>query len=243
MRRVGLIGCGGIGGPIVRALRAGHVPYHVLGAVLARTARSDEGVAILDDPDAFFGHALDLIIEAAGPEAFRAYVPRALGLAEVWAVSPTALANPVVEMQVRVALRGGHRLRVLPGALVGLDGVRTATAGGLLALEVTVDVAPTVREGAVLFEGTAREAALRFPHHVNVAVAAALAGPGLDATWVRVCRPSADAARTLRVRAHSAVGTFEAIARPRVVRSEGIHPVAASILGALHQTDAPLWVG
>ena len=39
-------------------------------------------------------------------------------------------------------------------------------------------------ERELLFEGTAREVALRFSEGVNVAVAAALAGPGLDAARV-----------------------------------------------------------
>ena len=65
-----------------------------------------------------------------------------------------------------------------------------AMAGGLESLDVFIDLgAGEASEPELLFEGTAREVGLRFPEGVNVVIAAALTGPGLDATHVRVMRP------------------------------------------------------
>src|SRR5262249_44908763 len=72
----------------------------------------------------------------------------------------------------------------------GFDGIAAAMAAGLERLDVFVELGPgETSESELLYEGTAREVALRFPDGVNVAVAAALAGPGLDAPPLRVLRP------------------------------------------------------
>ena len=63
-------------------------------------------------------------------------------------------------------------------------------AAGLERLDVFIDLgAGEASAPELLFEGTARAVGLRFPEGVNVVIAAALAGPGLDATQVRVMRP------------------------------------------------------
>ena len=191
MRRAGLIGCGGIGRPVARALRAGTAGAHSLAAVLARSARRLDGFEVTADAQAFLAGGYDLIVEAGGPGAFRAIVPAALERCEVWAVSPIPLADPAVEREIRrIAASTGHALRIAPGALAAFDGIATAMAAGIEALDVFVDLgAGDATAPELLFEGTAREVGLRFSEGVNVAIAAALAGPGLDATRVRVMRP------------------------------------------------------
>ena len=70
---------------------------------------------------------------------------------------------------------------------------------------------------------------LRFPEGVNVVIAAALAGPGLDATHVRVMRPPRECAgRTMGFTARSRVGVFELVVRPRVICAEDIHTVESA---------------
>ena len=236
MSRVGLIGCGGIGRPVARALLRGQAGPYALAGMLARSARELDGFPVTDDAVAFLAQDYDLIVEAGGPEAFRALVPAALGRAEVWAVSPIPLADPAIEREVRrISAAAGHALRIAPGALAGFDGIAAAMAAGVERLDVFVDLGPGEgMEPELLFEGTAREVALRFPEGVNVAVAAALAGPGLDATRVRVMRPPRGApGRTMGFTVRSPAGVFEVTARPRVVRTEDIHAVAASLIAML----------
>jgi aspartate dehydrogenase len=246
MRRVGLIGCGAIGRPVARALLAGRAGAHALAAVLARSARPLDGFPVLADADAFLAGDDELILEAGGPAAFRALVPAALERAEVWAVSPIPLADPGLEQTVRrIAAATGHPLRIAPGALAAFDGIATAMAAGLERLDVFVEIgAGEASAPELLFEGTARAAGLRFPEGVNVAIAAALAGPGLDATHVRVIRPPRGAAgRTMGFTVRSRAGVFELTATPRVVRAEDIHPVAASLIAMLRRESAGIVVG
>ena len=246
MKRVGLIGCGAIGRPVARALLAGKAGTHALAAVLARSPRELDGFPVTDSAENFLAAAPQLIIEAGGPEAFRAHVPAALQRCEVWAVSPIPLADPVLEREIRrIAASTGHALRIAPGALAAFDGIATAMAGGLERLDVFIDLgAGEASEPELLFEGTAREVGLRFPEGVNVVIAAALAGPGLDATHVRVLRPPrGSTGRTIGFTARSRAGVFELMARPRVVRAEDIHTVAASLIAMLRRENAGIVIG
>jgi aspartate dehydrogenase len=250
MKRVGLIGCGGIGRPVARALLAGKAGSHSLAAVLARAPRDLDGFPVTAAADTFLagsppgGH--DLIIEAGGPAAFRALVPAALERCEVWAVSPIPLADAALEREIRrISASTGHALRIAPGALAAFDGIATAMAGGLERLDVFIDLgAGEASEPELLFEGTARAVGLRFPEGVNVVIAAALAGPGLDATHVRVMRPPrGSAGRTMGFTVRSRAGVFELTARPRVVRAEDIHTVAASLIAMLRREMAGIVIG
>jgi aspartate dehydrogenase len=246
MKRVGLIGCGGIGRPVARALLAGTAGAHSLAAVLARSARRLDGFAVTADVETFLRGRYDLIIETGGPTAFRALVPAALERCEVWAVSPIPLADPVFEQQVRqIAATSGHALRIAPGALAAFDGIATAMAGGLERLDVFVDLgAGEAPERELLFEGTARDVGQRFSEGVNVAIAAALAGPGLDATQVRVTRPAKGTlGRTMGFTVRSRAGVFELTAKPRVVPAQDIHTVAASLIAMLRRETAGILVG
>jgi aspartate dehydrogenase len=166
-------------------------------------------------------------------------VPTALAHSEVWAVSPIPLGDRALEQEIRdVVARTGHALRIAPGALAGFDGIAAAMAAGLERLDVFVELGPGDEpEPELLYEGTAREVALRFPDGVNVAVAAALAGAGLDATHVRVLRPpKGTRGRTMGFAVRSPAGVFEIIAKPRVAPAEGVHAVAASLIAMLRGT-------
>ena len=245
-KRVGLIGCGGIGRPVARALMSGNAGAHSLSGVLARTARDLDGFPVTASADTFFAGIHDLIVEAGGPEAFRALVPTALQHAEVWAVSPIPLADRDLEREIRsIAASTGHTLRIVPGAFAAFDGIATAMAGGLERLDVFIDLGPgEASEPELLFEGTAREVGLRFPEGVNVVIAAALAGPGLDATHVRVMRPPrGSVGRTMGFTVRSRAGVFELMSRPRVVRAEDIHTVAASLIATFRGTPAGIVIG
>ncbi len=226
--RIGLIGCGRIGRPVARAIRP--------AAILGQRARLFEGLPVLGDAEAFFAQDFSLVIETAGPEAFRALVPRALERGDVLAVSPLPLADPAVEDAVRrTCARTGHRLRIAPGAIGGLDAIAAAKAAGNASLEVFVELAAGDNaEPVVLFEGSVREAALRHPEGINVAVTAALAGPGLDATRVRVLQPPRGSrGRSMGFKLASSAGTFEVVSRPMIDPAADLHAVAFSVLAVL----------
>jgi len=236
MRRVGLIGCGRIGRPVARALLRGAAGAHALTAVLGRSARAMDGFPVTDDPDAFFAGRPSLIVEAGGPDAFRRYAARALAGGDLLAVSPLPLADAALERELRaIARQTGHRLHIAPGAIGGLDALATAMAAGLERLETFVELGPTEGDAEeLLFEGSVREAAQRFPDEINVAATVALAGPGFDATIVRVTRPPRGTkGRKMGFRVTSRAGGFEVLSRPRVSPAEDIHATAFSVIALL----------
>lgn len=240
-RRFGLIGCGRIGRPVLRAWRDGALPGWRLTAVLARHAREVDGIEVGADADAFFAPPLDLIVDAAGPAALREHGMRALQVADVWTVGAAALADAALATALAAgAERSGHRLRLVSGALVGLDGIAMTAVSDAATLRIEI-VAPRPRVAAtpIEFEGSVREAARRFPDELNVAVAAAWAGPGLDRSVVSLRQADARVDHRLAARAQGAGGRVTASLR---VGGE-VHPVAACLIADLRREAQAVWAG
>ncbi len=92
--------------------------------------------------------------------------------------------------------------------------------------------------------GTGRNLILvarRYPNAVNVAVAAALAGPGLDATRIEVRHPGPVPRHRLALHATSAAGHLRVAVEPEL--GQGVHPVACSVIAALRREGTAVWVG
>ncbi len=248
-RRVGVIGCGRIAAPVAQALHAGEVAGWALGGVLARSRRTIGAIAVTDDVEAFLRAGFDLIVEAAGPSALASLGEPALLAADVWTVNGTALADGRLTARLEAACRrGGHRLRLVPGAIAGLDGIALAAWDPKATLHVAVhtpDAAragePTVTAGdpRAAFAGSVREAAGRYPEGVNVAVAAAWAGPGLERTTVAVRHTAGE--HRLAIEATSRYGRVRAALEPG--GDPDWHPVAASLLACLRRETLAIWAG
>jgi aspartate dehydrogenase len=140
-------------------------------------------------------------------------------------VSNGALADAAFALELEEAARaGGAQLRLLSGAIGAMDALAAGAVGGLESVVYTGRKPPAgwagsaaedvldlgaLREAAVHFEGTAREAALRYPKNANVAATVALAGIGLDETRVRLIADPAATANRHEIEAVGAFGRFE----------------------------------
>ncbi|MEM8587002.1 MAG: aspartate dehydrogenase domain-containing protein [Pseudomonadota bacterium] len=243
MKRVSIMGAGRIGGPVIDFVR-GSDPWH-LAAVLVRRDRPSAGPKITSDADAFFDLKTDLIIDAAGPDALRAHGERALALANVWTISGTALSDPDLMRRLsKIGEATGHRLRILPGAIGGLDAVSALARDPSMRLGIYGKSPEPIDAPANAFSGSAREASARFPTMVNVAAAAALAGPGLDATSVTLRGDSAGQGHHLGIRAEGSYGRLTVdIDIPPDLGTGDRNPVSASIIAALVRETQTIWVG
>jgi aspartate dehydrogenase len=206
--KVGLIGFGAIGRRLAEAIAAGQAGHCELSAVLVRrperippeTAAS-LGCLVTGDAADFLATGFDLVVEAAGHDALKAYAEDVLRQGkDLMLISVGALADPHFEQRLhRAAHDYGRRVYLATGAIAGLDAISAGAVGGLHAVTHSVrkppagllppeeiEAAQASGEPRVLYEGPAREAALRFPENVNVAAAVSLAGLGLDKTIVRV---------------------------------------------------------
>ncbi len=142
---------------------------------------------------------------------------------EVLGISIGALSDPaLLDALCEAARVGGTRLRVVSGAIAGLDAISSAAVIGLDEVTHTVRKPPAALlppeearavvaggEPRELYLGPAREAARRFPENVNVAAAVSLAGIGLDRTQVRVIADPGVARNTHEVSVRGAFGTLE----------------------------------
>lgn len=197
--RVGVIGLGAIGSRVAADLRAHAVPGAELTAVLVRERKrvaSLDGVLVTSSPSEF-ADACDLVVEAAGPVALAAYAPILLGAGcDVLIVSMGALAKTTKLLSL-----GPGRLLVCPGALGGVDLLRSvARGGGFDALRLTTEKKPpalvqdwmdadqrtqllnlgTDDPPVELFRGTPARAATLYPGNLNLAVTAGLASGSLE---------------------------------------------------------------
>lgn len=238
-RRIGLIGHGGIGRAVAQAVDAGRAGDWQIAAILVRRPVAGEP-RVLTDRSAFLDVAADLYIETAGPEALRDIGTAALARADLWTVNGTALADDVLRAGLeRTGREHGHRVRLVSGAIGGLDAVQAMASDPAAEVEVRI----TAPEDGPTFRGSVREASARLPHGVNLTVATALAGLGVDRTMVLVTPDAEESRRAISLDVRSAYGTFSATLVPHTDVSRGLHVVAASIIGALRQSDSVIWAG
>ena len=211
---VALIGGGSIACVVTRSLLEQHPQVRIVGALdqnvaLARE-RMDRRIPLTGSLDELLSWKPDLVVECAGHAALAQHGAEVLRLGtDLLIASVGALARPELERALREAAEaGGTRIRIPSGAIGGLDALASARVGGLDSVryvgrkpvnawrgtpaEAVVDL-DTLTSAAVIFEGSARDAALRYPQNANVTAATALAGIGFDAT--RVTLYAAPAAR------------------------------------------------
>lgn len=241
-RRLGLIGCGRIGGPVLAACQAGQLPGWQVCSVLVRRTDAGRGPLFTTDLGAFLATRPDVVVEVAGPTALASAGEQVLRCADLWTTSGAALADEPLLCRLHAAgCESGHRLRILPGAFAGLEGVAASAVAPGATLQLDIELPPGPAPAEQRFNGSVREAARRFPNAVNVAVAAALAGPGLDATRIEVRHPGPVARNRLVLHAESAAGTLHVEVQPEL--GQGVHPVACSVIATLRRETQVVWVG
>jgi aspartate dehydrogenase len=222
-RRIGLVGFGAIGKDVAaRLLSASGTPPD-LTVLTRKPIPATAGIAWVGSVSDLIQEAPDIVVEAAGHAAVRECVPPLLadGIPVVL-TSVGALADSAVEAKVRDAERRGQSSLILPGgAIGGTDYLRSiaqvpnlaarycsrkpiaAWRREIVALGLDPDAATSE---IVLFEGSAREAALLFPQNLNVALTIALAVGGMDALKVRVVADPAVERNSHEIEIESAAG-------------------------------------
>ncbi len=257
--RILLVGAGAIGSTVAAA--ADSMPE--ISKVLVHDVRPDAAralvarcrkAALADD----FGLALgecDLVVEAASQAAVAAVVPKALLAGkDVVVVSTGALADDALRAEIERVARSTHRrVHVPTGALAALDAVRAAREAPLARVALTTAKPPEgfgrrredVPAAVTLYEGSAREAVVKYPKNVNVAAALALAGAGLDATRVRVVMDPALARNTHVVEAEGDFGSLRVEVRnvPSPTNPATSYLAALSVVALLRRLASPIQIG
>jgi aspartate dehydrogenase len=219
VKTISIIGYGQIGSAMVRGLAK--LASCRLGRILTRHPLPDLATQT-QDVDAFLSHPADLIIDTAGPEALRTLGPRALACAPVWSVGAVAMAEPLFRARVAsVSQQSGNHLRLFACGMSNMP---------LSATRMQI----TMRAGEIEehWRGPLSHAVSRWPDRLNTAVAAALNGPGLEATELVMEPGSPDAAHQIDL-----VAEADGISWQRSIRfdlhPDAPHPVAQMMLAEL----------
>lgn len=202
--RFGIIGFGAITEEIVRTLEERGTLGQLAG-VLVRPARRDEATRkaagrfqVATSAEALLALAPQIVLECAGHGAMREHAPEILASGcDLVCSSVGALADHEFSSAIVRAVKPPTDLWIASGAIAGVDGLLAARTAGLRRVTYTSVKPPLAWHGTpaesklreertILFEGTAREAALDYPQNVNVGATVALASLGLDRTIVRL---------------------------------------------------------
>ncbi|QOF81130.1 aspartate dehydrogenase [Variovorax sp. 38R] len=258
--RIALVGCGAIGTSVLELLRGDPALKVVAIVVPAEGVAAAQKVA----PDAQVGSAvpadgIDLVVETAGHAAIEEHVLPALArgtpcvVASVGALSATGFA----EKLEAAAIAGHTQVQLIPGAIGGIDALAAARIGGLSSVRYTGRKPPQAWKGTpaeqgrnldtlahetIIFEGSAREAALLYPKNANVAATVSLAGLGLDQTLVRLIADPAITENVHTVEAEGAFGSFALTMRnkPLAANPKTSALTVYSAVRALRNRVAPL---
>lgn len=231
MRRdlnIAVIGRGTIGAEVARLIGAGTLARCRLVAIVSRSGGQDGGaaageIAQVSDMDGLLAHKPDLVVEAAGVEAFGQFAPACLHAGiDVLAISLAAMADREVEAKVEQALAAGQsRLLLASGSIGALDALSAAREGGLDEVSVIQrkpphalmdeEAARKIAGPTVMEQSIARRVALAYPKNANVVAAVALAGIGFDRTRVTVIADPAVTRNGAEVHANGRFGELKLV--------------------------------
>lgn len=201
----------------------------------------------------------DLVVECAGHSAVRDISGPVLAAGiDLVIVSTGSLADAALLADLTRAAQGGPaQVKLVAGALPGVDALASAKIAGLSKVTLTSSKPPKAWKGTpaektydldavktrtVIFAGNAREAALTFPKNANVAATAALAGLGFEATRVALVADPAATQNVHHLEAEGAFGamTLEIHANPSPDNPKTSHMAALSIMRVLENEAAAI---
>lgn len=184
MVRIGLLGCGNIGGIIARH----KIGIEITSFFDAAPAKVDAMKGLLEhararyDFDNFIRDEFEILVEAASVGAVKQYGETALQRGkDLVTLSVGAFADRGFRNRLEVLAGSlGRKIRIPSGALFGLDNLKIGQVSALDRLVLRTTKHPAAfglqtQERTLLFEGSAEECIKHYPRNVNVAVALSLA--------------------------------------------------------------------
>lgn len=260
--RVGVIGSGAVGLPIIEALQQGQIPGCKLSGILNLDELPEhiQGFAASSLPDLI--DRSDLVVEAAGHAALGKLGPPIIDEGkDLLVLSVGALVDD--ELLRRLTPEGAGRLLISTGAIGSLDTLLAAMlvepletvsltsrkpCRVLVRPWMSTDLHERLSSGAEeteAFSGSAREAVKLFPESANIAATLALATIGFDSLHVRMVGVPHASEVEHYVSAMGRAGSYDFVFRNRPAeanpRTSAITPF--SVIRALREMQARIVVG
>lgn len=183
---VGILGCGAIANIITNFVAEGKLGVDLKFFYDRDMERAEnlasqvDGVVVLDINDML--DQVDLVIEAASPQAVVEIVPQILEKGkDVIVMSVGALIDPELRNRLeKTALENNARIYAPSGAIVGIDGIKAASIGKITKVSLVTRKPPkslgiTADKETILYEGKASDAVRKFPLNINVAATLSIA--------------------------------------------------------------------
>lgn len=227
---IGLVGWGAINQRVAALLAERNSPVAIVAVAVRDPERKradlPAGAHLIADPDDLAATGATLVIEAAGRDSVLPFGRAALSAGMDFAVSSASalIDEAALAELISLAEAKGRQLLVPPGALGGVDALAAASRLNLTTVEHRIVKPPRAWHGTAaetlcdldaleapfpFFEGSAREAADRFPQNANVAVITSLAGIGIDRTRVTLVADPTARLNAHEIRAEGDFGLLE----------------------------------
>ena len=208
--RIGIVGCGAIGGSLAGEISSNFRESAVLAALFdikpERSAALSRKIAKngrlrVGSLDKLIA-ASDLVIEASSAKASWEIARRALSKGRrVMVMSVGGIVGHLEELSA-LALKKNTQAYFPSGAICGIDGLKAAKIAGVKKVVLTTRKSPKsfngveyveknfklagLKKDKLLFDGSAARAVKYFPQNINVAAILGLAGIGITRTRVRI---------------------------------------------------------
>ncbi len=202
IKRIGLIGCGNIGGEIARAIDSGEIRAELIAifdvikerAISLQEEMKNQSPVLVGSVEDMISMGPDLIVEAASQKAVKEYGPKILksGIS-LMIMSVGALLDEELRKEMEKCAEEGNSTIYIPvGAIAGLDAIRALRRVGINEIKIRTRKNPrslagapylkekgieleSLREPMLIYEGKATEAVKEFPANVNVSASLSIA--------------------------------------------------------------------
>ena len=271
MRRVGLIGCGVIGGFVLDAFVGGKIDGAKLVVICQRSERPAEknkalvhGIRWVKKAEELLKEKLDVVVEAASHQALEEYGVKILHAGmDLIPVSIGALVDArLLGRLIDAAAGGGSRLHLPSGGIGGLDAIQGLVLQEVEEISMTTRKPPNAWKGipyveklgldmdkvtvpTLLYEGPARDCVKKFPQSINIAAALSLAGIGFEKTQIRILADPGITHNTHEIQYRGEAGRltmkFENVPAPANPKTSYL--ACLSVLAALKNIRSPYRVG
>lgn len=252
-----MIGAGAIATYVLKKLK--HHPHLHVTSLFVRNKKKygplakKYGVVLFTDIEAFLQSQVDVVVEAANVEAATVYIPDVIRNKNLIVVSVGALAEEHFLQQVKqIAKQSGRHIYVPSGAIGGLDLVQNI-AHTNDKLDVSLETrkpahtltTKQITQEQIVFTGNAANAIKQFPKNINVSIALALAGVGLEKTKVTmIADPNIDKnTHTIQLAGAFGEARFIIASSPLPDNPNTSHLAAYSVIGTLEKMLAPICIG
>jgi aspartate dehydrogenase len=200
--KVGILGCGAIANIITNFSQEGKLGVEIAFFYDRDMERAEnlasqvDGRVVLNLEDMV--DEVDLVIEAASPQAVEQMVPLILEKGkDVLIMSVGGLMNHQTRKNLEsIAKKNNAKIHVPSGAIVGLDGMKAASIGKIQNATLITRKPPRslgieTKEETILYQGKASAAVEKFPLNINVAATLSIAA-GMEIEVQIIADPQVD---------------------------------------------------